>query len=292
MLFPYLQLMRPANIITAISNIIAGYIVALFFLNIKFDYSSLGYLILSTVGLYGGGIVFNDFFDAQIDARERPYRPIPSGAAKKGYAGVLGSVLFGIGLLSAFNVSFTGFIIACIICICCFIYNLKTKYYPWLGGFTLALCRGFNVLLGTTFAPDAVSQLYPIILIPFWLTIAITYISKSEVEGGNRLNLGYVGLLYLMTLVTFWFLAGLYKISLENGLVFLTIFALLNLFYLVKAMYNPIAKNIQTVVKWGVLSFILMDAATAASFSNLYLGILLLLLMPLSIALSKFFAVT
>jgi len=284
--------MRPANIITAISNVIAGYVVTLYFLDSKFDYPSLGYLILSTIGLYGGGIVFNDFFDVEIDAHERPYRPIPSGRASKKYAGILGSILFGIGLLSALKVSFTGFVIACIICICCFIYNLKTKYYPWVGGFTLALCRGFNVLLGTTFAPNAVYQLYPVILIPFWLTIAITYISKSEVEGGNKVMLSYVTLLYSMTLVTLWFLIELYKSNLGNSLVFLSIFIALNSFYLVKAMYNPIAKNIQSIVKWGVLSFILMDAATAASFSNLSTGLVLLLLMPLSVVLSKFFAVT
>lgn len=292
MLFPYLQLVRPANIVTAISNVIAGFVVTLYFFNHKPDHSSLGYLILSTIGLYGGGIVFNDFFDSEIDALERPYRPIPLGRVKKNYAGILGITLFSSGLLYAFQVSLTGFIIALIICICCFIYNLKTKYYPWLGGFTLALCRGFNLLLGTTFAPDAIYQLYPIILIPFWLTIAITYISKSEVEGANKLKLTCVALLYIMTILTLLLFIKLYNRSLVDSVLFLSIFITLNFFYLIKAFYNPIANNIQAVVKWGVLSFTLIDAAVIASFSNLSLGLMLLLLMPLSVILSKFFAVT
>lgn len=292
MLFPYLQLMRPANIVTAISNIIAGFVVTLYFFNHKPDYPSLGYLILSTIGLYGGGIVFNDFFDSEIDALERPYRPIPSGGAKKNYAGILGIILFSSGLISAFQVSLTGFIIALIICICCFIYNLKTKYYPWLGGFTLALCRGLNVLLGTTFAPYAIYQLWPIVLILFWLTIAITYISKSEVEGANKLKLTYVALLYIMTVLTLLLFIKLCNRSFEGSILLLNMFITLNSFYLIKAIYNPIPNNIQTVVKWGVLSFTLIDAAVIASFSNLSLGLMLLLLMPLSIILSKFFAVT
>lgn len=292
MLFPYLQLMRPANIVTAISNVIAGFVVSLYFFNHEPDYPSLGYLILSTIGLYGGGIVFNDFFDSEIDALERPYRPIPSRKAKKNYAGILGIILFSIGLLSAFQVSLTGFIIALIICICCFIYNLKTKYYAWSGGFTLALCRGLNVLLGTTFASDAIYQLWSIVLIPFWLTIAITYISKSEVEGANKLKLTYVALLYIMTVLTLLLFIKLYDRSFAGSILFLSMFITLNFFYLIKAIYNPIPNNIQTVVKWGVLSFTLIDAAVIASFSNLSLGLMVLLLMPLSVILSKFFAVT
>ena len=34
------------------------------------------YLILSTIGLYGGGIVFNDVFDFEIDEIERKIRQL------------------------------------------------------------------------------------------------------------------------------------------------------------------------------------------------------------------------
>ena len=86
MIFSYLKLIRPANIITAISNVVAGYVIAVCSLKTKPDSSLLKYLVISTIGLYGGGITFNDFFDADIDALERPYRPIPSGNVKKSYA--------------------------------------------------------------------------------------------------------------------------------------------------------------------------------------------------------------
>ena len=72
-----LRLMRPANIITAVSDILAGIAIAGYF---KEDYVSLFPVILlvfSTVGLYGGGVVFNDVFDAELDSVERPERLFP-----------------------------------------------------------------------------------------------------------------------------------------------------------------------------------------------------------------------
>ena len=39
----------------------------------------LPWLLLSSAGLYLGGMVLNDVFDARLDAVERPERPIPSG---------------------------------------------------------------------------------------------------------------------------------------------------------------------------------------------------------------------
>jgi 4-hydroxybenzoate polyprenyltransferase len=45
-------------------------------------------------------------------------------------------------------------------------------------------------------------------------------------------------------------------------------------------------------VKAGVLGLILMDAAWAAAFGDVYLAFVIALLMPLSIVLAKIFAVT
>ena len=40
--------------------------------------------------LYAAGMVLNDAFDAELDARERPERPIPSGRISRSRHGVLG----------------------------------------------------------------------------------------------------------------------------------------------------------------------------------------------------------
>ncbi|MEL6856607.1 MAG: polyprenyltransferase, partial [Cyanobacteria bacterium J06607_13] len=73
--------MRPANILTAWADILVGYAAAgsgLVLANLWAGGLSvsalvpLGWLLLSTSGLYGGGVVFNDVFDAELDQQERP----------------------------------------------------------------------------------------------------------------------------------------------------------------------------------------------------------------------------
>ncbi|MGB3292783.1 MAG: hypothetical protein WBB01_07355, partial [Phormidesmis sp.] len=74
----YLQLMRPANVVTAWADILAGYAAGLGVGVIAFPSTTLVWLLLATTGLYAGGVVFNDVFDAELDTVERPERPIPS----------------------------------------------------------------------------------------------------------------------------------------------------------------------------------------------------------------------
>ena len=71
----YLRLMRLANIVTAISDILAGVAIAYFSKSLltsqeaepggisrsyySYDTSAILLLVISTIGLYGGGVVFN-----------------------------------------------------------------------------------------------------------------------------------------------------------------------------------------------------------------------------------------
>ena len=77
----WLQLMRLPTIFTALSNILCGYLItaADHDLSALLSQSDLWLLLASSTGLYFGGMVLNDVFDAKLDAVERPERPIPSG---------------------------------------------------------------------------------------------------------------------------------------------------------------------------------------------------------------------
>ena len=103
----YWQLVRPANIVTAWADILLGCAAAGAFIGgiNQINIVSLSWLILATTGLYGGGVVFNDVFDAELDATERPERPIPSGRASIQGAIALGTVLLVIGVIAAAMVS-------------------------------------------------------------------------------------------------------------------------------------------------------------------------------------------
>src|SRR5688572_29941559 len=103
----YLRLMRPANIVTAISDILAGTAIAGYSTNNDFGALQVVpvlLLVLTTIGLYGGGVVFNDVFDADLDKVERPERPIPSGLIAKNKAALLGSLLLLMAIIAAFFV--------------------------------------------------------------------------------------------------------------------------------------------------------------------------------------------
>src|SRR5690348_4730424 len=97
--------MRPANIVTAVADILAGIAIAGYFTSGERDISQVILLLLANVGLYGGGVVLNDFFDAALDAVERPERPIPSGLISKAEALLLGVLLLITGIVCASFVS-------------------------------------------------------------------------------------------------------------------------------------------------------------------------------------------
>ncbi|MES2797444.1 MAG: UbiA family prenyltransferase, partial [Bacteroidota bacterium] len=89
----YLQLMRPANLVTAIADILAGLSIAKFAFSTEFlSIQPAILLCIATIGLYGGGVVFNDVFDANLDAVERPERAIPSGKVSKINATIFGLI--------------------------------------------------------------------------------------------------------------------------------------------------------------------------------------------------------
>jgi 4-hydroxybenzoate polyprenyltransferase len=71
-----LQLLRPANVTTALADVLAGFAIAGLG-----NRAALPWLLLATAALYAGGIVLNDVFDREIDKLERPDRPIPSAGS-------------------------------------------------------------------------------------------------------------------------------------------------------------------------------------------------------------------
>src|SRR5437867_1617930 len=96
-LFAYAQLMRLPNIFTAMADPLAGWFVV--------GGGAPAWHVLLLVGasacLYTSGIVFNDYFDYELDRLERPERPLPSGAISRAMAGGLGTALMASGLALA-----------------------------------------------------------------------------------------------------------------------------------------------------------------------------------------------
>lgn len=291
MLKAYLQLMRPANITTAWADILLGCAGA-GILNSQFELSSLGWLLIATTGLYGGGVVFNDVCDAQLDAVERPERPLPSGRASLSGAFSLGVILLIIGVASAAMVSGLSAALAITVAFTALVYDKWGKHQTWLGPINMGLCRGGNLLLGVSAVPVAVSDRWYLALIPIIYIAAITAISQGEVHGGNKITgvvaIALVGLV-IGSVVGLTMLA---EYQLLITLPFLSLFTAMVLPPFVRAAIVPEPRLIQTAVKAGVLSLIILDASLAAGFAGGVYGLSILALLPLSRVLGRMFAVT
>ncbi|MEQ8753285.1 MAG: UbiA-like protein EboC [Coleofasciculus sp. G1-WW12-02] len=297
----YLQLMRPANIVTAWADILVGF--AASGAAIIFDQVITGqavfiqllplvWLLIATTGLYGGGVVFNDVFDAELDAKERPERPIPSSRASRQRATVLGTVLLGIGVVAAAQVSWVSGVLAAIIAGAALSYDALAKHHTFFGPLNMGLCRGGNLLLGVSVLPAMVEERWYLALIPIVYIAAITAISQGEVQGGKKIT-GFVALLLIGVVISGILGLGLlpnYEIIAALPFAALLSFRVLPPF--LKAAREPMPEQIRTAVKAGVLSLIVLDATIAAGFAGLPFGLLVLLLLPISMGLAQLFAVT
>jgi len=287
----FLRLIRPANIVTSVADVLAGIAISGYFLGAGYEFLPVFLLCLSTIGLYGGGIVFNDVFDAELDKMERPERAIPSGAVSIGEATVLGIILLGIGLAAAFAFSALSGMIAFLIIVFALVYNKYGKHHSFLGPLNMGLCRGLNLLLGISIISISLQSLYFLGLIPLIYIFSITMISQGEVHGSNRNKLYTGAILYLIVIGSI-----LYSAYQNQQLLFAVFFLLAFAWMIFKPLFvaieDPVGKNIGKAVKAGVISLILMDAAWASAYGQIYFALLIAVLLPLSLWLAKRFAVT
>jgi 4-hydroxybenzoate polyprenyltransferase len=291
-IWAYLQLMRPANITTAWADILLGYAAAGVTVGNSLNFTTLGWLILSTTGLYGGGVVFNDVCDAQLDLVERPERPIPSGRASLSIAIALSTGLLVLGIVAAAMVSDLSAALAITVALTALLYDKWGKHHTILGPVNMGMCRGGNLLLGVSAFPDVVGDRWYLALIPLFYIAAITAISQGEVYGGNKTT-GIVAITFFSVVIGSIFSLGvLPEYTLSITLPFLALFIVLVLPAFIKAAVKPSPELIQTAVKAGVLSLIVLDATIAAGFANWLYGLSVLALLPLSRFLGRMFAVT
>ena len=101
----------------------------------------------------------------------------------------------------------------------------------------------------------------------------------------------FLSFFFCVYFVPVFFFLSLSSFSLPS-LLFLLPFAWMIFMPLIKAIAEPIGKNVGKAVKAGVIALIIMNAAWATVFGQYYLAGIILLLLPVSIGLAKAFAVT
>jgi 4-hydroxybenzoate polyprenyltransferase len=201
-----LALIRPPNVFTAFADALAG-LVVLLGLGVSVPDRACAILLASGC-LYLSGIVLNDVFDREVDAHERPTRPIPSGAVSVATATVLGIALMAAGILIAAWIGRAPGTLATVLAGCILLYDAGAKTTR-LGPLVMGACRGLDLALGistglslsATWPPIAMAG--PIVLALY--VAGLTYIARDEVDGNTarraRTGLGFLAVLAIAIVV-------------------------------------------------------------------------------------------
>ncbi|WP_422647583.1 SCO3242 family prenyltransferase [Actinoalloteichus caeruleus] len=145
-------------------------------------------LPLSSAALYLAGMALNDWADRDLDAVERPERPIPSGLISPGAALGVATTLTGAGLaLAALGGGRDALRIAVPLAASVWTYDTLLKNTP-AAPLGMAVCRGLDVLLGAgarsarAAAPGALAMAAH--------TAGVTTLAQGEVHGTSRVAAG------------------------------------------------------------------------------------------------------
>lgn len=291
-MLPWLRLMRLPTVFTALSNVLCGYLITRTAMSESpFTETNLWALLAATAGLYLGGMVLNDVFDSELDSRERPERPIPSGAISRRAAAAFGGGLMCAGLLAAASVSWSALVTAVAITVCVLLYDavLKSTVAGPLG---MAACRFLNLLLGTTAVAD-ISELLrqPATGIAAALAlyiVGVTIFARNEADNPRR-SLLIAGLVVVLAAlgIDAWLISGsgAAPASISGGSLGLLVLAL-NLTMRASAAVSQLSPRlIQRTVGLMLLSLIFLDAIlTFAMTGDAALALIIMaLILPASL---------
>ncbi|NHH96882.1 hypothetical protein DYY66_1099 [Candidatus Nitrosotalea sp. FS] len=289
----YLQLARLPNAFTSPTNVVAGYLTVTPISEL--NYVNLGILMASSMLFYVSGVVFNDYFDIEIDRKERPSRPLPSGAISKKTTIQIAIVLMASAITLAFFVSWSSFVIALFLASMIIGYDYRLKNNKIFSPITMGGTRFLNVIMGASPAllsfQTNLSGLGFVASSVFAYVVVITLFSKKELSGikSKRHTIVLFSIIYAIiaaiTIVTF---LGLFK---TWSLVILVPYTIIMSVIFKQALVGD-ASSIQRVIKNMVISIIILDSVFVSGVAGLSYGLSTLLFLLPSILLSKKFYVT
>ncbi|CDR05538.1 SCO3242 family prenyltransferase [Streptomyces iranensis] len=140
--------------------------------------------VCTSLCLYEAGMALNDWADRDIDAVERPGRPLPSGRIAPAAALTAATGLTGAGLLCAAAAGRPALATATALASTVWAYDLGLKNTP-AGPPTMAAARALDLLLGATASAGHIRPaLRPAALLGAH-TLAVTMVSRREAVGGS-----------------------------------------------------------------------------------------------------------
>lgn len=289
----YLQLMRFPAVFTAMGDLILG-----FLLNherIDEDLHSLTFLLIASSCLYLSGMVLNDVFDREVDARERPKRPIPSGRISVKSAAILGGGLMLLGIAAAGMVTIHSLTVAGSLAAMILLYDGFAKKTV-IGPIVMGGCRFLNVILGAS-AQERAFQVWgglpqvPPTFPQWWIATGlgiyiagVTWFARQEAGQSDRRHLMGAWLVYNAGLA----LLFVWAVRTTGGrpqqmmsLICLGVIILTINRQPVLAIRDPRPERVQAAIPVMLLSLIMLDATlifiqTEDPFSAVLVALLLI----------------
>lgn len=177
------EITRPLNCFFAgISALAALYI----------ESSSLG-VLLSETGLFAliavvllcaAGNIFNDYFDLESDAINKPKRPIPAGKIRKKEAMALGIALAALGISAAYRLNVSALVLAVINIAILYAYSRMKEATPF-GNFAVAYLAGSVFLFGGL-AGGSIERVWILALLSGLATLAREITKDIEDVKGDK----------------------------------------------------------------------------------------------------------
>ncbi len=276
----YMRLCRIPNVFTAFADIAMGY---LFVNRGGMPWQPLVALLAASGLLYTAGMVLNDVFDVEADRKERPHRPIPSGAISFGQARTLGFGLLFAGVLMSLAAGTLGEPalpwrsggIGMLLALTIVLYDgilKKTILAPWLMGG----CRFLNVLLGMSLATKLDASMATVGFANYQLAAAgglglyivgVTWFARAEAKERSRVLLGLGATLMVSGLALLTLIPEVaprhigFHLSSTAWPIVVMVLMVAPLRRCVLAIANPSPKRVQAAIKQCILSLIVLNAA-------------------------------
>lgn len=290
----YLVLVRLPNLFTLPSNILVGMATVSSLAFTLTSFTQFLLLVTISVLLYCVGIVLNDLYDFDIDKKERPNRPLPSGKISRRSAIVLVAIFSTLALILSLQVSFSTLVISSILFSVIFGYDKYLKN-THAGPFTIASARVMNILLGTSVSLRSVDSYSQIVTLTFILIITFVYvsligfISRYEVHGfsdNTKLLLPPAIVATVISSIILFTLMGFFKLE---SLIILSLFSFIMIISFSR-IYRRDSGRTQQIVRNMILSIIVLDSTFLTGIIGIELGLVVLTLMaPLLVLANKMY---
>ncbi len=139
-----LILVRPLNVLIAVASIAVGALTA----GTLEPVGHLALALLSGALVMAGGNVLNDYYDLEVDRRNKAYRPLPAGDVSRPLALKFSIILFLLGNFVTIFLSLSAFCLVLFVTLGLILYNARLKRTVLLGNVAVSLFGGLAFLYG------------------------------------------------------------------------------------------------------------------------------------------------